>query len=488
MNVNQKSNEYSLIDNPINGFVSNPTLRRSRDRYSPEINANEAEDYDKETDSLIEKKAPKVEEVKERKTSFYIEMVVILTVLFFAESSRGMVVPSLNYYVDSLTTNAASSEKWLGVLIGAYSVGRLIGSTVLGWMYNKFGINWTMQFALTLSVIGNGMYVMGSVTNIWVLLFSRMLTGFSTGTLSIVRAFVAERTTKEERTRWVSYSTAVQYIGFALVPGFGAFFSKINFQVGMLPVNAFTTPGYILVLCNALVIPAVFFFIPNQKGPEESKEAVSGIDKKELRLFYYGLGLFILLNMVGRGVLSVLETTVSPTFKDILMDMSDPDSEPDYTKLTAIMLFVLGVIGLVIFFLLDPLCKRIKEPTILNAGFMVVAAGSLFLISYGKEIITVWQFAIGSIAILSIASPIVQTLVVSAFSKILGSKPQGTMMGYITSAGSVGRIIMPPLTGAIGMDASYGISVALSILCAILIFVYTKMVERHRSRVVFEVV
>lgn len=31
---------------------------------------------------------------------FYIEMTVILTVLFFAESSRGMVMPSLNLYVD----------------------------------------------------------------------------------------------------------------------------------------------------------------------------------------------------------------------------------------------------------------------------------------------------------------------------------------------------------------------------------------------------
>ncbi|PRP89052.1 Major Facilitator Superfamily (MFS) [Planoprotostelium fungivorum] len=382
-------------------------------------------------------------------------MLIILTVLFFAESSRGMVMPSLNLYVDSLTTE----KRWFGILIGSYSVGRLIGSTVLGYLYNKFGIQWTLQFALILSLGGNALYVFAALFNsIWVLLLARLLTGFSTGTLSIVRAFVAERTTKEERTRWVSYSTAVQYIGFALVPGFGAFFAHIDFTVGVLPVNQYTTPGFVLFFANAVMVPAVYFFIPNHKNKEEEVKGVAGIKGGELRLFYWGLALFIGLNLVGRGVLSVLETTVSRTFEDILEDVSDPGQEPNFTRDTSIMLFALGMIGLVIFFLLDPLTKRVKEEIILNVGFVIIAGGSVALISYGRDPITFAQFAIGSISILSIASPVVQTLVVSTFSKILGSKPQGTMMGYITSAGSVGRILMPPITEAVGSDAAYGLS------------------------------
>ena len=34
---------------------------------------------------------------------------------------------------------------------------------------------------------------------------------------------------------------------------------------------------------------------------------------------------------------------------------------------------------------------------------------------------------------------------VSAFSKILGGKPQGLAMGWIGSAGSLGRIVSPPI-------------------------------------------
>jgi len=368
---------------------------------------------------LIQDDSPK--EQPASKWNFYVEMTVILTVLFFAESSRGMVMPSLNLYVDYLT----DESRWFGILIGAYSVGRLIGSTILGMMYNRFGIQWTLQFALVLSLIGNGLYVVAAISkSIWILLLARILTGFSTGTLSIVRAFVAERTTKEERTKWVSYSTAVQYIGFALVPGFGAFFAKIDFNVGLLPVNQFTTPGFVLFFCNAVMLPAVYFFIPNTKNSETEVAGVKGVKDNEMKLFYFGLSLFIGLNLVGRGVLSVLETTVARTFQDILEDVSDPGVEPDLTKDTSIMLFALGMIGLVIFFLLDPLCKKVKEQTILNIGYMIIAAGSVALISYGLDPISIYQFGFGSIAILSVASPVVQTLVVSSFSKILGSKPQ----------------------------------------------------------------
>jgi len=431
-------------------------VQQDADDHDNRLHVTLDSDYDEATKVPYSPALPSKGEGEKHEDSrwvFYVEMIVILTVLFFAESSRGMVMPSLNLYVDSLTTES----RWFGILIGAYSGGRLVGSTVLGYLYNKLGINWTLQFALLLSLVGNGLYVVASLFNsIWVLLLARLLTGFSTGTLSIVRAFVAERTTKEERTRWVSYSTAVQYIGFALVPGFGAFFANIDFKVGALPVNQYTAPGFVLFFCNAMVVPAVYYFIPNHKNTEEEVKGVKGVKGSELKLFYWGLALFIMLNLVGRGVLSVLETTVSRTFEDILEDISDPEVTPDLTKDVSIMLFALGMIGLVIFLFLDIVCKYIAEQVILSIGYVVVAIGSLALISYGRETISLLQFAIGSISILSLASPVVQTLVVSSFSKILGSKPQGTMMGYITSAGSVGRILMPPLTKQSGQTQPTG--------------------------------
>lgn len=77
------------------------------------------------------------------------------------------------------------------------------------------------------------------------------------------------------------------------------------------------------------------------------------------------------------------------------------------------------------------------------------------------------QLVCGSVLVLSLGSPIVQTLVVSSFSTILGTKPQGsnsfstsspqsgakllsalgpgTLMGILTMSGSLGRIFFPML-------------------------------------------
>ena len=57
------------------------------------------------------------------------------------------------------------------------------------------------------------------MSNINVVIASRVLTGLGTGVLSIARAFIAEKTETKDRTRYVAYSTAVTFVGFAVTPG-----------------------------------------------------------------------------------------------------------------------------------------------------------------------------------------------------------------------------------------------------------------------------
>ncbi|KAF0709321.1 hypothetical protein As57867_005972, partial [Aphanomyces stellatus] len=55
------------------------------------------------------------------------------------------------------------------------------------------------------------------------------------------------------------------------------------------------------------------------------------------------------------------------------------------------------------------------------------------------------EFAIGIFFIWSVGSPFVTAVSVAAFSKILGSRQQGTWMGILGSTASVSRIILPLL-------------------------------------------
>lgn len=125
------------------------------------------------------------------------------------------------------------------------------------------------------------------------------------------------------------------------------------------------------------------------------------------------------------------------------------DTDGDAISDTSQMFLVLGVIGLLILFSLGELTfklflglhfiadyvkKKINEKIILTLSLCLTGIGSLVMINFGNGV-SMTQFVIGSLFVWSIASPISQTLIISTFSTILQSKTQGTMMGWIGTAG-----------------------------------------------------
>ncbi len=108
---------------------------------------------------------------------------------------------------------------FLGIVVAIFSFGRLFGSIILGYWYNWRGPKEVIIVSLLLSIIGNVLYGFGYITSKWVVLVGRFLVGFGSGILSPVRAAIADITTKEKRVRFMALSNAVQFIGFAIVPG-----------------------------------------------------------------------------------------------------------------------------------------------------------------------------------------------------------------------------------------------------------------------------
>jgi len=120
--------------------------------------------------------------------------------------------------------------------------------------YNKRSAIEVLTFTLLVGVVANIMYSLSSLSGLYMLFASRVIIGFSTGfvalplspflffedlrslmtflpasgTLSVARAHVAAQTTKEERTKFMGYAGAFQFIGFSLMPGATSIFSTID--------------------------------------------------------------------------------------------------------------------------------------------------------------------------------------------------------------------------------------------------------------------
>jgi len=232
-----------------------------------------------------------------------------------------------------------------------------------------------------------------------------------------------------------------------------------------------------------LALLASFFFVasPSQiqqyKEQKQEQQAIVEDEEEEQPLsrvwLWTGIGLFIILNLVTRGVLALLETVGAPIFVDVW----DSDKQ-DAVKDSSQMFLSLGVGGLLMYFIVDYLRKWVPEHWLLAGSFALTGVGTVFFIAWtGDDAITKVEFLVGAVIIWSIASPIAQTLILSTFSKMLGSRPQGSAMGWIGSAGSIGRIIFPLLAGMVSHNSSFLTSMIVSFLCAIAVVLYRYKVQ-----------
>jgi len=404
---------------------------------------------------------------------FYVNIATILSVLFVGEAARGLVVPSLFLYIEQ----TGGDKAFLGIVVSVFSVGRLFGSTAFGYWYNWRGPREVMMASLVISFVGNVLYGTGYVTHKWVILLSRFLVGFGSGILSPVRAALADIATKQQLVRYMALANAIQFIGFAIMPGLAIVLTYINFSIGSMLINQCSSAGFILAILDVMVLFGIYYFGASKnehthyKEKKEEKDIPEEMPKKWVNI---GVILFISLNFVTRGILALLETVGAPIYVKIW------DTDNDAVDDSSQMFLTLGVFGLVVYVLLDYQRDRIPSHFLLAGSFAVTGFASLFFIVWpGQSGLSIGTFLAGAVLIWSIASPIAQTLILSTFAKILGSQPKGSAMGWIGSAGSVGRIVFPLVAVLFPPNVAFVMAALTSLIGAAAVIVYQHYVKKQ---------
>jgi len=122
------------------------------------------------------------------------------------------------------------------------------------------------------------------------------------------------------------------------------------------------------------------------------------------------------------------------------------DIDNDQVQDTGLYYGVMGIVGVIILFGMYWLSKWIKDIYLLNFGLILMFIGCALLIGNNLSLI---QFTIGAGIIWSIGYPMAQTIIISMFSKLIKVERQGMIMGLIGTAGSLGRICGPIISGYI---------------------------------------
>ena len=217
---------------------------------------------------------------------------VIIACTFLSDMTRGIIFPTLWMLIRSLN----GSKVTQGYAVSAFSFGRILSSPLFGRLSELHGYRPVLVLCNLVISLGCFIYTLGiSFDNLYIIVMAQFIVGFGAGSLGVTRSYVAETTTKTERTSSMAYLCAFQYGGFAVTPILGAGISylckkKVDSN-NLNYVNQFSAPALFMMLASLSCIFLLYSYfddieratvsssvIPIVTTAEEHREIVNSIE------------------------------------------------------------------------------------------------------------------------------------------------------------------------------------------------------------------
>ncbi|KAM8928173.1 major facilitator superfamily domain-containing protein 8 isoform 2-T2 [Lycaon pictus] len=384
--------------------------------------------------------------------------------------------------------------------------------------------------------------------NKYYMLVARGLVGFGAGNVAVIRSYIAGATSLQERTSSMANTSACQALGFILGPGryfshtcFALIGEKgVTWDTIKLQINMYTAPVLLGAFLGVLNIILILILLREHHVDDSGRQCKNvnfeeaSTDEVQVPQGNIDQVAVVATNIVFFVILfifALFETIVTP----LTMDMYAWTRE-QAVLYDGIILAALGVEALIIFMGIKLLSKKIGERAILLGGFIVVWVGFFILLpwgnhfpkiqwedlhntsipntTFGEIIITLWkspkedhnegptgcpigqawcfytpmihlaQF-LTSAVLIGIGYPSCNVMSYTLYSKILGPKPQGVYMGWLTASGSAARILGPVFISQV--YTSWGPRWAFSLVCGIVMLTIILLGVVYRRLVAFSV-
>lgn len=391
------------------------------------------------------------------------------------------------------TLEPSVSLSFFGWIMSIYSIGQMFSSWMFGWWNQKtMSTKAPAACGLAFTAIGNIIYgVLPLIPSYqaWYMLTARLLAGFGSGTLSVIRSYCAMASVPKDRTRVMSLAAASFVLGLSLGPSIQSIFipiGKDGFSLGLIKLNMYTAPAFLMVFVSLLsIVLLTICFVENYSGivsNGKNSDPFVVIPKFDRIAALVCIYLYFLLQLAGTS-LEIMSTpltislynwtnekalfyngtlqTIACSIDIIVYLLISFSRLGNVDKRTMLIISLSCFIIYQMFTLPWPFydgpldyIKMAPNSTLEDTAYSGGCYRRYEWCAHTKRV-PLAIYAFGYTIVLSIAFPFLAAPVGILFSEILGPRKQGVMQGINEIGGCIARCITPILQSMLFESSGY---------------------------------
>ncbi|XP_076145315.1 major facilitator superfamily domain-containing protein 8 isoform X1 [Alosa pseudoharengus] len=466
---------------------------------------------------------------------------VMYFTMFLSSVGFTIVITSIWPFLQKIDVSADGS--FLGWVVAAYSLGQMVASPLFGLWSNHRPRREPLVCSILINVSANIYYAylyLPTSENKFHMLMARAFVGFGAGNVAVVRAYVAGATSLKERTSAMANMSACQALGFILGPALQAGLSVIgetgwSLDLIRLEFNMYTAPALLAACFGIINILLVILVLREHRVDDHGRQlrSINYISEERVTVPLDVEGDIDQIAVVTSNVLFFIILFIFAVFETISTPLSMDMfawTRRQAVLYNGIILACIGFESILVFLAVKVISQRVGDRPVLLGGLAIIFCGFFILLPWGNQYPKIqWadihnssrtQQAIATAVLapngtmeptgcpadqswclytpaIHLAQYIISNFLIGVgfsacnvmsytlYSKILGPKPQGVYMGWLTASGSGARTLGPVFVSQV--YTLLGPRWAFSLICGIVMAATLLLVGMYKRLIAFSI-